>query len=140
MKYEYLLHTWGGFYNKEYQIKHKESQGLHFFETKEARNEYLEKLRKIEKDLNAIHLAVVKSEGYNCRIVTTLHRVIKFDEKEYYSKYEFSPNYPYNAAEYHLEYKWQPGFNDYPLGDDFDYENNKVEIIQEWITGAFAYE
>ena len=64
-----------------------------------------------------------------------MHRVIKYEGKEYYSKYELSPNYPYDAAKYHLENKWYPGFNDYPLGEDFDYEN--VETVQEWITGAF---
>lgn len=37
-----------------------------------------------------------------------------------------------------LKTKWYPGCNGYPLGEDFDYENNKVKIIQEWITGAFS--
>ena len=135
MKYEYLLHTWGGFYNKYYQEKHGEVSGYHYFDSKEERDEYLEKLKKIEIELSAFHLVTILSEGYNAREVTTLHRVIKYEGKEYYSKYELSPNYPYDAAKYHLENKWYPGFNDYPLGEDFDYEN--VETVQEWITGAF---
>ena len=135
MKYEYLLHTWGGFYNKYYQEKHGEVPGYHYFDSKEERDEYLEKLKKIEIELSAFHLVTILSEGYNTREVTTLHRVIKYEGKEYYSKYELSPNYPYDAAKYHLENKWYPGFNDYPLGEDFDYEN--VETVQEWITGAF---
>ena len=135
MKYEYLLHTWGGFYTKYYQEKHGEVSGYHYFDSKEERDEYLEKLKKIEIELSAFHLATILSEGYNTREVTTLHRVIKYEGKEYYSKYELSPNYPYDAAKYHLEKKWHPGFNDYPLGEDFDYEN--VETVQEWITGAF---
>ena len=135
MKYEYLLHTWGGFYNKYYQEKHGEVSGYHYFDSKEERDEYLEKLKKIEIELSAFHLVTILCEGYNTREVTTLHRVIKYEGKEYYSKYELSPNYPYDAAKYHLENKWYPGFNDYPLGEDFDYEN--VETVQEWITGAF---
>lgn len=137
MKYEYLLHTWGGFYNKKFKNKHGEVEGYHYFNTKQERCDYLAKLRKIEKDLNAIYLVVEESEGYNTRTVPILHRVVKWENKKYYSKYELSPNYPYNVAKYHLENKWYPGFNDYPLGEDFDYENNKVEIVQEWITGAF---
>ncbi len=49
----------------------------------------------------------------------------------------FPPCYPYSTVEYHIENKWYPGFNDYPLGEDFDYEKNKVEIIKEWVVGAF---
>jgi len=121
MKYEYLLHTWGWFYNKEYKDKHGENSGYHYFDTEEERIEYLKKLKSIEKKLNARHLVITLSEGYNTRTVTTLHRVIKWEEKEYYSNYKISPNYPYDAAKYHLENKWYTGFNDYPLGEDFDY-------------------
>ncbi len=135
MRYEYLLHTWGGFYNKEYS--HNEESGYHYFDTEKERSEYLKKLKSIEKKLNARHLMTTLSEGYNTRTVTTLHRVIKWEDKEYYSKYEMSPNYPYDSAKYHLENKWYVGFNDYPLGEEFDYENNEVEVVQEWITGAF---
>jgi hypothetical protein len=137
MKYEYLLHTWGGFYNKEHQDKHGEVEGYHYFDTKQDRSDYLAKLRKIETELNAIRLVAQESEGYNTRTVTTLHRVIKWKGEEYYTKYELSPNYPYDVAKYHLENKWYPGCNDYPLGKDFNYENNDVETIQEWITGSF---
>ncbi len=137
MKYEYLLDTWGGFYNKEHQEKHGEKSGYHYFDTEAERSEYLEKLKAIEGKLNAIVLVTTLSEGYNTRTVTTLHRVIKWKGKEYYSCYELSPNYPYDAATYHLENKWYTGFNDYPLGEDFDYENNEIEVVQEWITGSF---
>ena len=136
-KYLYLLHTWGGFYNKEHKDKHKETEGYYYFDTKEERSQYLEKLKDIEKELNAMRLMAKLTEGYNCGTITTLHRIIKFEGIEYYTKYELSPNYPYLAAKYHLENKWFLGFNDYPLGRDFDYENNKIEILQEWITGAF---
>lgn len=51
MKYEYLLHTWGGFYNKEHQDKHGEVKGYHYFDTEQERSDYLAKLRKIETEL-----------------------------------------------------------------------------------------
>ena len=137
MKYEYLLKTWGGFYNKEYQDKHKEVGGYNYFETADERSKYLVKLRNIERRLNAKYLVVEQSEGYNTREITTLHRVVKFDGREYYTNYKIAPNYSYRSAKYHLENKWYLGFNDYPLGEDFDYENNDVKILQEWITGAF---
>jgi hypothetical protein len=135
MKYEYLLHTWGGFYNKEHQ--HSEESGYHYFDTEKERDDYLKKLKALEEKLNARHLVATLSEGYNTRTKTILHRVVKWDGKEYYSNYEMSPNYPYDVAKYHLENKWYLGFNDYPIGEDFDYDNNEVETIQEWITGAF---
>lgn len=135
IKYEYLLHTWGGFYNEEYQLIHKEVEGYHYFNSKLERKSYINKLRAIEDELKAHSLVMTKSEGYNTRVSTILHRVIKWEDKEYYSKYELSPNYSYEIAKYHLENKWYPGFNDYPLGENFDYEN--VETVQEWITGAF---
>jgi len=137
MKYEYLLHTWGGFYNKEHQEKHGETSGYHYFDTEQPRDEYLAKLRKIEKELNANTLVVRESEGYNVRIITMLHRVVRWDDKEYYTEYKLGPDYPYEVAKYHLENEWYPGFNSYPFGDNFDYENNNIETIQEWITGAF---
>ncbi len=137
-KYEYLLNTWGGFYKKEYRKLHGMRPGYHYFNTENERKSYLLTLKEIEKKLNARHLATTLSEGYNCGVITTLHRIINFDNKEHYSKYKMSPNYPYDAAQYYLTWKWYPGFNDYPLGEDFDYD--KVEIVQEWITGAFVIE
>lgn len=137
LKYEYMLSTWGGFYNEEYQALHKYEEGYHYFDSEEEREKYIQKLRCTEEDLDAKHLMISKSEGYNVRVNTVLHRVIKYQDKEYYSKYDIGCAYPYEHAKYHLEYKWYPGFNDYPLGEDFDYENNQVETIQEWITGAF---
>jgi|TARA_Y100000310_G_C20369064_1_gene662649 hypothetical protein len=137
LKYEYLLFTWGGFYNKEHSKIHKEKAGYQFYDSKEERDAYVLKLKKIEQDLGAKHLMISKYEGYNVRIETVLHRVIKFRDKEYYSNYSLALAYPYDLAKGHLENKWYPGFNDYPLGEKFDYENNDIEIVQEWITGAF---
>lgn len=36
-KYEYHLHTWGGFYNKEYSEIHKKPNGDFWFESYEER-------------------------------------------------------------------------------------------------------
>lgn len=79
---------------------------------------------------------LVLTEGYCCRIETILHRVVEWERKRYYSFYNMGFNYPISVAKYHLEYKWYCGFNDYPLGEDFDYEANELKVIQEWITGA----
>ena len=139
MKYEYLLHTWGGFYNDKYKKIHNKSDGYIYFDTKEERQTYIDELKTIEKELNATMLVMGLSEGFHCRTVTTLHRVIRYEGKNYYSKREMSPNYPYDVAMYHMEWKWQPGFNDYPLGEDFNYEDeDSYEVLQEWVTGAFT--
>ena len=137
LKYEYYVYTWGGFYNKEYSKIHKKESGGFWFDSEKERKVYIEELKSIEKDLSANYLMISLSEGYCCRIPTILHRVIEFENKRYYSKYDLGINYPLDVAQYHLENKWYCGFNDYPLGEDFDYENNEVIIVQEWITGAY---
>ena len=138
MKYEYMLHTWGGFYNKEFKRVHKYEPGYFYFDSKKERDEYLSKLKKVEESLNARSLAVDVEEGYHLRdgeIVA--HRVCKYNGEARHTTRSFPPGYPYAIAVYHIENKWYPGFNDYPFGEDFDYERNKVTIIQEWITGSF---
>lgn len=136
-KYEYYLYTWGGFYNDEYLKIHKKPEGDFWFDTLEEREQFITELLKIEKELNARHLAYIVSEGYCCRTHVVLHRVVEWEGKKYYTTNEMPINYDFNSAKYHLEYKWYPGFNDYPLGEDFDYGKNQVKVIQEWITGAF---
>lgn len=136
LKYQYHVCTWGGFYNEEYLKIHNEKRGDHWFDTLEERQEFIDRLFAIEEKLDAKHLVMNVSEGYCCNIETKLHRVIEWEGKRYYSESSMGINYPMSAAEYHMEYKWQPGFNDYPLGEEFDYEKNQVVIIQEWITGA----
>lgn len=138
LKYEYHLLTWGGFYNEEHFDIHQEPDGNHWFDTNEERQIYIDKLNFIEKELSAFTLVTNISEGYSCRTRTVLHRVIEFEGKRHYSKCDMGINYEISAARFHLEWKWTCGFNDYPLGDDFDYESNKPKIIQEWITGAFS--
>lgn len=140
LKYRYSVFTWGGFYNKEYEHDHKE--GLHIFDTKEERDSYLIMLKGVAQAMNANYLMSVEDEGFNVQEPVVLHRVIELNGKYYYSKsvthvWE-SINQRFATACYYIDNKWYPGFNDYPAGDDADYENARV--IQEWITGAFKPE
>ena len=135
-KYEYHLFTWGGFYNEEYQKIHNKSSGNFWFDTSEERQKFIDELKEIEERLNARYLMTSLSEGYCCGIETILHRVVEWKGKRYYSNYNLGVNYPMSAAKYFLEWKWTCGFSDFPLGEDFDYENNKPTVIQQWITGA----
>lgn len=137
MKYQYHVQTWGGFYNEEHQKIHGHKPGDFVFDTKKERNNYVHELRQIEEKLGARHLATTMTEGFNCNVRTTLHRISKFEDKVVHDTYDMGVNYPYGAASYHMEWKWYPGFNHYPFGEDFDYRKNKVEILQEWVTGAF---
>jgi len=140
MKYEYHLLTWGGFYNEEYWKTHGKTSGDFWFDTEEERQAYMDELKSLEWLTESPCLAIKLSEGYNCRIRTVIHRVVEWKGERHYSSNDLGANYPFNSAQFVLENKWYPGFNDYPLGEDFDYENNEVKIIQEWITGAFKPE
>ena len=63
------------------------------------------------------------------------YRVVEFEGREVYSKLDMGYAYPHDTAEYHMEYKWTPGFNDdAAIEDDSEEELKKVKIIQEWIT------
>ena len=134
-KYQYHVLTWGGFYNVEYIKIHKMEAGDYFFYTKEDRDAFINLRVTIEKKLRTGVLVIQKTEGYCCDTRTVLHRVIEFEGAQYYTKHDMGINYPFSSAKYHLSNKWYPGYNDYPLGEDFDY--NEVTIVKEWITGAF---
>jgi len=138
-KYEYHLLTWGGFYNEEYLKIHNIQSGDYYFDTSEERQAFINRLYSFESQLGTNGLVMTLTEGYCCRTRTVIHRVIEWDGKTYYTQCDMGVNYHMDAAQYHLEYKWYPGFNDYPLGEDFDYDNNPVQIIREWITGAFTF-
>lgn len=133
-KYEYHLFAWGGFYNDRYREIHHKEEGNYWFDTKEERQKYIDELREIEKNLDGKVLMITLSEGFCCRIKTVLHRVVECDGLYCYTKNELGYNFPIDVAQYTLAYKWRVGFNDYPLGEDYDY--SKARVIQEWITGA----
>ena len=138
MKYEYHLRTWGGFYNEEYKAVHKKEEGDFWFNTKEEREKYLANLTEISASLNANFLMSVEHEGYHVRTEVVLNRISKHNEKEIHTTRSMGYGYNYDNAKYFLEYKWYPGFNDYPFGEDFDYSDPNFQVVQEWITGAFC--
>lgn len=135
--YQYHALTWGGFYNKEYKSIHGLDSGDFIFKTESERDKFIKERKSIESKLGAHSLVFSLSEGFCCDIRTVLHRVVNIDGKDYYSSYDMGINYPFSVASYHLENKWYTGFNDYPLGEDFDYENAKIKKVKEWITGAW---
>lgn len=137
MVYKYAVYTWGGFYNEEHQSIHKHRGGIHLFDTKEQRSEYVNMLKTIEHDMKAFHLCCQLIEGFNCEKPVLLHRVSEFNGKCVHTKNESYVIRTYSAAEYIMNYKWYAGFNDYPFGEDFDYSQEGFHVIQEWIEGCF---
>lgn len=146
-KYEYALYTWGGFYNDHNVAIHgfKPEKSQIYFDTKENRTEYLnllENAKKLVTNLGSTdaYLATDLSEGYTVRDTPVMHRIVKYKNKEYYSSNKWSWHEDdISVLQYHMTYKWYPGFNDdiieQSLNEEIDY--NKVEIVQEWITGSF---
>ena len=134
LKYEYALHTWGGFYNKEYD--HDEIEGTKYFDSEEERGSYIIKLQNIEKKLGAHTLALSKFEGYNVRTPIVLNRVTRnlLTGEVVHTTRDASPC-SYEANVYFMTYKWHPGFNDYPFGEDFEYINANFKVIEQWISG-----
>lgn len=135
--YKYHLSTWGGFYNEEYKKVHNKEKGDYLFDTYEEREAYIQELKTIEKDLNTKYLAISRTEGFNCHIRTVLHRVCELNGTLYHTTCDMGINYPYDAAQFHMQWKWYPGFNDYPFGESYDYNSEEYTIVQEWIEGAF---
>lgn len=139
-RYQYHVQTWGGFYNEDHKKTHGLEPGDYLFGTKGARDVFVNHRRQLEQKLNAKSLMVVMTEGFHCDVRTTLHRVVEYRGQQHYSTSDMGVNYPLPVAKYHLENKWYPGFNDYPLGEDFDYSSEEVITVKEWITGAFDLE
>ena len=133
-RYQYHVLTWGGFYNKEYKDIHGFEEGDYVFESEKEREDFIKNRELVADKLNARYLMISCSEGYCCNIRTTLHRIVRHKGVDYYTTRDMGINYPFKVAKSFLENKWYPGFNDYPLGEDFDY--SKVSVIKEWITGA----
>ncbi len=140
-KYEYVLRTWGGFYNF---YQHGYTPGTFYFESWGDRERYIEELNIAKREV-AAHgsdfekatncIVMVLAEGYHLRSMVTLHRIVRYQEEEYYTVCEMFEGCSFEQANYHIKHKWYPGHNDYPFGEDFNYE--KVTIVSEWITGAF---
>jgi len=135
-KYEYLIHTWGGFYNDQYKKYHNFKPGYVWFDTAEERDNYLKVLKNIEETFNCRMLTYTLAEGFHTRNETVLHRVVKYKGKLIYSENNLGYDFPIDGGvEYIMEWKWTPGCNDYAAIDD-ESKLKDVEIIAEWITGA----
>lgn len=97
-KYQFLLHTWGGFYNEEYQKIHKETPGYQFFDSMDDLQKELNRLRKIEKELNARCLAMNIYEGWDVHLKTIAELEFKYKDKIYSIEYDFGYGYPEESA------------------------------------------
>jgi len=136
-KYLYHVFTWGGFYNREYVEMHHLTEGDFFFETPEKRAACIAGRKLIAASLYLEnYICFSCTEGYHCKEHTILHRVVSYKDKQYYSEHDLGVGCSYASALHFLQNEWYPGFNDYPLGEPFDYD--KVHIDEEWITGAFT--
>jgi hypothetical protein len=138
-KYQYRLHTWGGFYNAEFKIIHGLEEGDYYFNTFEAREKFIDERRAISDELNATQLVLSTWEGFACNVNTVLHRVSEYlGERVYTTDVIANVEYTLEDAKHRLEHKWYPGFNDYPFGETFDYTDKRFKVLQEWVTGAFT--
>lgn len=99
-KYEYMFHTWGGFYNKQHKDIHGKEEGYFFFDTKEDRERYLNDLLNIEKQLNAIRLVYTFEEGNNVRYKTIAKMQLLYNNKWYDFSYDFGHAYSEKNAHF----------------------------------------
>lgn len=100
MKYEYMLHTWGGFYNDEHKAKHGYEEGYLWFDTPEEREAYVVKLKEIEQRLKAWKLVTIFHEGIFTRYKTIATMTFVYNGVEYPYHYDFGFDYPVDSAEY----------------------------------------
>lgn len=137
LKYEYLLKTWGGFYQLP---KNPFKPGDYYFDSEEERRKYIEKLELKNTELEYSGMVLYKEEGYNVRHFPTLHRISSHKGELKHTTWEHFQNITAHTAEYSIENKWYPGHNDYPFGEDFDYDSPDFKIEEEWIEGKFIIE
>lgn len=144
-KYEYAVHLWGGFFNytNPYKDKHDLESKSYYFDTREEREKFLKEVEKHKKAAKSAYnlscIATHLSEGIGVRNHTCLHRLVEYKGKQYHSKRQFDWIISARTAEYFMEYKWYPGFNDYVIenslvNEEVDYK--KVKILREWTTGT----
>lgn len=92
-KYEYLLHTWGGFWNDHNEMAHKEPNTPYkWFSSKEERETEINRLRKLEKEraqfllsngkFNDSCIAMSLTEGYLTRHKHIIQSLIKMPNGE----------------------------------------------------------
>lgn len=94
-KYEYMLHTWGGFYNDEHKEKHGFKEGYFWFNSNEARQKYIDILKVVESEHNARFLITDLKDGFNLHSRTIAKMILVYNGKEYPFEYDFG--YAYEA-------------------------------------------
>lgn len=99
-KYEYLLKTWGGFYNEEFKKIHGKEEGYFFFDAKKERKDYIDELKQIEKKLNARVLMINEEEGKNVRYSTIAKMKMIYNGKTYEYEEDFGKAYPSDSAHF----------------------------------------
>ena len=103
MKYEYMLHTWGGFYN--FSDRHGFEEGYFWFDTDGGRQEYIDRLHKAKGEIRgemeegidrfiAGGLAAAEEEGEHVRLRTIASMVLVYDGKGYPFEFDFGYGYP----------------------------------------------
>lgn len=97
-KYEFVLHTWGGFYNDENKAKHGLEPGYFWFDTAEDRQKFLDSLREIEKKFDAKYIAHNFEEGQHVRYRTIARMTLVYNNKAYQYEEDFGFAYPVSAA------------------------------------------
>lgn len=100
MSGEYLLQTWGGFYNEEHRVKHGEKPGFFWFDTWQERAAEVARLREIEKRLKAVVLMVVNHDGEFSQKKLIAKMVFVYDGKRYPFAYDFGYGFETENAEY----------------------------------------
>ena len=100
-KYEYMLHTWGGFYNPEYN--HGMEAGTFWFDSAEERQAYLDRLRVLEAEYNAKHLVYTMKEGTETRLRTVAKMVFEYGGRSFDFQLDFGYAYPVHSAFYMFE-------------------------------------
>lgn len=99
-KYEYVLHTWGGFYNEEHAKIHGKKSGYFFFDTMEQLQQYLKELRNIQKEIGAYELMTDINEGKDVRYTTIAKMKMMYNGKEYDYEEDFGYAYPKDSARF----------------------------------------
>lgn len=98
MKYEYMLHWWGGC--EKFIIDKYGYDKYLYFNTKEERD--LVK-RQLFKDGNELGLAMTEAEGYLTHKDTIAIITLRYEDIEYVYEYNFGKEYPEDAARFQFE-------------------------------------
>lgn len=98
--YEYMVQTWGGFYNDEHKAVHKLEPGYYWFSTEEARADFINERTRISVELNAHVFVTVLYEGRHTRMRTVARMDLVLDGKTYPLAYDFGYAFEEDAAEY----------------------------------------